>query len=184
MLDYSTGYYNTADGETVVDCGDSQVMQNIQLLINGMWVEIAQTDYLNVITTTYNSETRSTGACRLCLKESWDKKWHVGTSALVGYLTEFDFTTREISMVPLSSGTKLEVVAGTTPERVLGLSIFTVIVLTSAIVGVIAAFVLLVMAVYCDFNIITVLFGGAQAKRTKSSSELGESDEYSLEHLE
>ena len=55
MLDYSTGYYNTADGETVVDCGDSQVMQNIQLLINGMWVEIAQTDYLNVITTTYNS---------------------------------------------------------------------------------------------------------------------------------
>ena len=23
LLDYSTGYYNTADGETVVDCGDS-----------------------------------------------------------------------------------------------------------------------------------------------------------------
>ena len=29
MMDYSTGYYISADGETVVDCGDSQVMQNI-----------------------------------------------------------------------------------------------------------------------------------------------------------
>ena len=57
-------------------------------------------------------------------------------------------------MVPLASSTKLEVVSGTTPDRVLGLSIFTVIILVSAIVGVMTAFVLLVMAVYCDFNII------------------------------
>lgn len=154
LLDYSTGYYNTADGETVVDCGDSQNMQNIQLLVNGKWVEIAQTDYLNVVTTEYNGSSRSTGACRLCLKESWDKKWHMGTSALIGYLTEFDFETKQVSMVPLASSTKLEVVLGATPDRVLGLSVFTVIVLVSAMVFVATAFVLLVMAVYCDFNII------------------------------
>jgi len=29
LLNYSTGYYTTEDGETVVDCGDTQNMQNI-----------------------------------------------------------------------------------------------------------------------------------------------------------
>ena len=89
-------------------------------------------------------------------------------------------------MVPLSSSTKLEVVDGTTPDRVLGLSIFTVIVLVSAMVGVATLFVLLVMAVYCDFNIITRLFGGASASKTKSGASdlLENSEEYSLENLE
>lgn len=92
LLNYSTGYYMTTDGETVVDCGDTQNMQNIQLLVNGYWIEIAQNDYLNIIPTTYNSDdSRSTGACRVCLKPSWDKGWHIGTSALIGYYTEFNF---------------------------------------------------------------------------------------------
>ena len=112
----------------------------------------------------------------------------MGTSALIGYLTEFDFANKQVSMVPLDSGTKLEVVSGTTPDRVLGLSIFTVIVLSSAIVFVMTAFTLLVMAVYCDFNIITRLFGGASASKTKSGDTnaelLDQAEEYSLEHLE
>ena len=91
-------------------------------------------------------------------------------------------------MVPLDSGTKLEVVSGVTPDRVLGLSIFTVIVLSAAIVFVMTAFTLLVMAVYCDFNIITRLFGGASASRAKSGDTnaelLDQPEEYSLEHLE
>jgi len=91
--------------------------------------------------------------------------------------------------VPLDSGTKLEVVSGATPDRVLGLSIFTVIVLSAAIVFVMTAFTLLVMAVYCDFNIITRLFGGASASKTKSGDTtnaelLDQPEEYSLEHLE
>ena len=87
-------------------------------------------------------------------------------------------------MVPLSSSTKLEVVSGTTPDRVLGLSIFTVIVLVSAMVGVATLFVLLVMAVYCDFNIITRLFGGASKTKSGASDLLENSEEYSLENLE
>jgi len=48
------------------------------------------------------------------------------------------------------------------------------------------AFVLLIMAVYCDFNIISRLFGGASASKSKSGATelLVEAEEYSLEHLE
>lgn len=184
LLDYSTGYYVTADGETVVDCGDTQYMQNIQLLVNDHWVEIAQNDYLNVITTEYNSVQRSTGACRLCLKQSWDRDWHIGTSALMGYYTEFDFDTKQVSFTRLSSGSKLEVISGARPERVLGLNWTTVILLSSAIAFVMFIFVTLCMAVYCDFNLFARLFGGAKASRKSSSSKLEDSSEISLEHLE
>ena len=153
-------------------------------MVNGYWVEIAPNDYLNTVTTEYNGATRSTGVCRLCVKESWDKKWHMGTSALVGYYTEFDFHNTQVSFTRLSAGTKLEVVAGTRPDRVLGLSIFTVVVLSSAIAFVMTCFVLLVMAVYCDFNIITKLFGGAQASKKTAKAEIVNSNELSLDNLE
>ena len=86
-------------------------MQNIQLLVNTHWVEISQIDYLIPVTTTFGSdETRKNGMCTICVKESWDKKWHMGTSALMNYYTEFDFSTKRVSFTPLSSGTKLDVV--------------------------------------------------------------------------
>lgn len=124
---------------------------------------------LNTITTTYNSATRSTGACRVCIKESWDKKWHLGTSGLVGYLTEFDFDKKTVAMTPLTAGTKLQLEASEKPDRILGLSLFTVLLLCAAIAGVTIAFVLLVMAVYCDFNLIGRLFGGASASKKAGS---------------
>ena len=108
----------------------------------------------------------------------------MGTSALVGYYTEFDFHNKQVSFTRLSAGTKLEVVAGTRPDRVLGLSIFTVVVLSSAIAFVMTCFVLLVMAVYCDFNIITKLFGGAQASKKTAKAEIINSNELSLDNLE
>lgn len=186
LLNYSNGYYLTEDGETVVDCGDTQTMQNIQLLVNTHWVEIAQNDYLNAITTEYNGGTRPTGACRLCLKNSWDYNWHIGSSALVGYYTEFDYDEAQISFTPLSAGTKLEVVEGEQPDRILGLNLLTVGLLSAAIAVCMITFVLLIMAMWFDTNVFSWLIpgGDSTAQAKKASNLIEESKGVSMEQLE
>lgn len=84
-------------------------------------------------------------------------------------------------MTPLLAGTKLQLEESEKPDRILGLSIVTVAILSAAIAGVSIALVLLIMAVYCDFNIISRLFGGASASK-KTTETVG--GEVSMEHLE
>lgn len=102
----STGFYYSSDGDTMVDCGDIQRMETIKLLISDYWVEIAAYDYINAVR--IEGTSRSSGFCRVCLKESWDDDWHVGTSMLVGYYTEFDFSESTISFSPMTSASKLD----------------------------------------------------------------------------
>jgi len=147
VLEYSTGYYFTSDGETVVDCGDSQNMRAFSLLVNDKWVEVSPIDYLNPIRTTFNSIESNTGQCRVCLKQSSDRFWHLGTSALVGYYSKFDFTNRQISLTPLSAASKQEVVTSSKPDRILGTSWVTVTLIAFGMSIVVAIFTLLILAV-------------------------------------
>ena len=151
VLEYSTGYYFTSDGETVVDCGDKQNMRALSLLVNDMWVEVSPIDYLNPIRATFNSIETNTGQCRVCLKQSSDTYWHLGTSALVGYYSKFDFTNRQISLTPLAAADKVEVVSSSKPDRILGLNLVTVTAIAIGMGTILAIFTLLILAV-C-FNI-------------------------------
>jgi len=109
----------------MVDCGDIQRMETIKLLIGGFWVEIAAYDYINAVR--IDGTRRSSGFCRVCLKESWDDDWHVGTSMMVGYYAEFDFSTATISFSPLASASKLDLVEDLeTNSRRLGINYFMV----------------------------------------------------------
>ena len=94
----------------MVACSDRQNMKQIRLLLGDKWVTIQPTDYLNPAYTTFGTATDvSTGACRVCIKQSWDNFWHVGTSMLVGYYAEFDFTNKQLGLQPLAAGTKISV---------------------------------------------------------------------------
>ena len=116
----STGYFN-ADGEIIVDCGDVQNMGNISLLMNNQWMVISPNEYLNPVLVDYDQDAdgikeRSTGMCRLCLKQSYDTYWHVGTIALMNYYAEFDLDNRQMNVTPLASGNKGELVTGSRPN--------------------------------------------------------------------
>ena len=94
---YSTkGYFTASDGRTVVDCGDLQTMNQIQLLLNDKWVSISVNNYLIPIYTEFNGESRSTGMCTLCVEQSEDMIWHVGTVLLEGYYTQLDIINRQM----------------------------------------------------------------------------------------
>lgn len=147
LLDYSTGYYFTENGDVVVDCGDRNNMQTLRLLVNDYWVEISQFDYLTPIRTSYSTKQRSTGQCRLCIKQSSDRFWHLGTSAFIGYYTAFDFAKKTISFTPLSDANKRELEKSSKPDLVMGLNWVTVQLLALGIVLIITVFVLLCIAV-------------------------------------
>jgi hypothetical protein len=122
-------------------------MRTFSLLVNDKWVEVSPIDYLNPIRTTFNSVERSTGQCRVCLKESSDRFWHLGTSAFVGYYSKFDFTNRQISLTPLTAANKIEVVKSGKPDRILGTSWVTVTAIASGMTVILGIFVLLFLAV-------------------------------------
>lgn len=117
-----------------MDCSNSVNMQSFRLLVNDKWIDILPTDYLIALRTTYASTERKTGACRLCLKQSWDSDWHIGTAGLVGYYTEFDFSNSQINLQPMTLGLKTDVVTGTSLSRSLGTDTRTVILLSAGIV--------------------------------------------------
>ncbi len=55
---------------------------------------------------TYDSKERLTGMCTLCLKQSADADWHVGTSLLMDYYAEFDYEAKALSLTGLLLGDK------------------------------------------------------------------------------
>ena len=70
---WSTGIYYSVTGELMVACSDRQNMKQIRLLLGDKWVEIQPTDYLNPAYATIGAATDSSiGACRVCIKQSWD----------------------------------------------------------------------------------------------------------------
>ena len=145
---YSTGYYQTSDGETVVSCGDRTNMQQVRLLVNNYWITISPTDYLTPIRTEYASVERSTGICRICVKKSWDTYWHVGTSAFTGYYSLWNSSRRTIAFYPLASGSKLEIEEGEKPDLVLGDDFLTIALLTTGNVISLGLLVLLVILAF------------------------------------
>ena len=137
----------------MVACGDRQNMKQIRLLLGDKWVEIQPTDYLNPAYVDFGANTgTSTGACRVCIKQSWDNFWHVGTSLLVGYYAEFDFTNKQLGLQPLAAGTKISVETGTAPNRSIGISWFKVIFLAFCNIATIYTLVILFLAVYTSNN--------------------------------
>ncbi len=147
---YSTGYWQTDDGETLVDCGDSTTMNEIKLLINNYWITISPQDYLLNLRTEVGAKERSTGICRICVKKSWDTYWHAGTVALTGYYSLWNASRRTIAFYPLSSGSKLELVEGERPSLVLGESLFTITLLTAGNVISLGLLILLVIVAFCS----------------------------------
>ncbi len=108
----------------IVDCGDRQKMYALSLHMGGKWVEIATQDYLIPIYTEVNSVQRSTGMCKLCIKQSEDLYWHVGTSLLRGYYAEFIMSDRKLVLTPLASDKKLSLIEESAPSRYLGANFF------------------------------------------------------------
>lgn len=109
MMEWSAGYFFTDDGETIVDCGDVQNMLTMRYLVGDKWIETAVSDFLNPITTEIAGVQRSTGLCRVCIKQSPDVYWHLGTSALLGYYSEFDMLKRTIAFTPLDTTSKMDI---------------------------------------------------------------------------
>ena len=103
---YSSGYWQTPAGNTLMDCGDKKVMKTISLLFNDKWVEILPTDYLVPLRTGSNGNEVSTGMCKLCIELSSDSDWHVGSAALMNYYAEFDANLRTLSLQPLAGSVK------------------------------------------------------------------------------
>ena len=103
---YSSGYWQTPAGNTLMDCGDKKVMKTISLLFNDKWVEILPTDYLVPLRTGSNGNEVSTGMCKLCIELSSDSDWHVGSTALMNYYAEFDANLRTLSLQPLAGSVK------------------------------------------------------------------------------
>lgn len=117
---------------------------------------ISPTEYLNPVRIDYDADgiaERGNGMCKVCIKQSWDTYWHIGTMALVDYYAEFDLDNRQMHITPLATGNKQEVTTGSTPDNILGVNFFTVLFLSSAIGVTIIATILLCMAVYCDNNL-------------------------------
>mmetsp|Transcript_10786 Transcript_10786/g.14512 ORF Transcript_10786/g.14512 Transcript_10786/m.14512 type:complete len:166 (+) Transcript_10786:1348-1845(+) len=85
---------------------------------------------------------------------SWDDDWHVGTSALIGYYASFDYTTRELSLSPLTGGSKQTLKTGSKPDIVLGNDLFTILLLSIANAFVLTVLVLLCLAVYFNTNVL------------------------------
>lgn len=143
----------TSNGETVIDCGDSQNMQSLSLLMKDKWVNIATSDYLKPIKTTYNGAQRDTGLCQLCIKTSWDLYWHAGTTALMGYYAEFDFETRQLGLTPLSSSAKNELSVGDRPQKLLGTQLWKVIALSLGIFFFLALTVMIWLVAFRGINL-------------------------------
>ena len=97
----------------------------------------------------------SSGFCRVCVKESWDTNWHVGTSMLTGYYAGFDLNAATIAFTPLVSSSKSSLVYadGTPSRRRLGTDSTTVAWLAAAQAVVVLTSILLCMAAYCDVNL-------------------------------
>ena len=137
----------------MVECGDMQNMKQVRLLLGDKWVEIQPTDYLNPARVNFGASTGlNTGACRVCIKQSWDNFWHVGTSLLVGYYADFDFTNRQLGLQPLASGAKVSVEIGSAPARNIGASWWKITFLIFCNGAVIYTLVVLFLAVYTDNN--------------------------------
>lgn len=139
----SSGSFTSADGDTIVDCADADHMQEVKLLMNDKWAMIQAKHYLTPIRTSFNSVARQTGMCSLCVKQSSDDDWHVGTTLLMDYYAEFDFENKALSLTALNSGTKPQVPDGTTPATQLGTSTVRVATLSGGIVLVTSAFIAL-----------------------------------------
>ena len=137
----------------MVACSDRQNMKQIRLLLGDKWVEIQPTDYLNPGYVNIGTVTgASTGACRVCIKQSEDNFWHVGTSLLVGYYAEFDFNSRTLGLQPLASGTKISIEKGFAPARDIGASWWKITFLIFCNLAVIYTLVVLFLAVYTSNN--------------------------------
>jgi len=137
-----------------MDCGDKTVMKSISLLFKDKWVEISQADYLVPLRTGNEGKEVSTGMCKLCIKLSADDDWHVGTSALIGYYSEFNSEARTLSLQPMQGTSKLAVKTGSTPGVTLGDSFWTILFLSIANVAVLTILVLLCLAVYFNTNVL------------------------------
>ena len=126
-------------------------MESIKLLISDYWVEIAPIDYVNPMF--IDGTSQSSGFCRVCVKESWDSYWHIGTSMLTGYYAAFDFDTAEIGFTPLGSSSKLELTQDTSrPTRRMGISYWKISVLSIIQFSIISLIVMLILRVYFDIN--------------------------------
>lgn len=125
-------------------------MLRMRLLVNDKWIEVGLEDLLNPVYTEIGGVNKETGMCRVCLKLSPDVYWHLGTSALVGYYSEFNMVERTISFTPIDTSEKLDIVSGSKPDLILGLKWQTVLWISLAMATLITLFVLLCMAVCCD----------------------------------
>ena len=81
-------------------------MEDIKLLMNDKWAVIQPQHYLTPIRTTFNAEDRATTMCSLCVKQSSDTDWHVGTSLLMDYYSVFDFENSQLKLTLMMVGTK------------------------------------------------------------------------------
>ena len=154
-------------------------METLSILMNDKWVEMLQIDYLTPIRTTFMSVERSTGMCRMCVKESTDGAWHIGTAALMGYYAEFDFTKRTLSLTPQVTSTKLSLETSGTPSRILGINTLTVTLLITGIVLVFLVFVFLCLAINGVFKA-----SSASQKKSKAVVEGSYSAALTLSELE
>ena len=173
MLYASTGYFNSG-GEVIVDCGDIQNMENLSLLIKNQWIVISPNEYLTPILVDYDgsgTEERGTGMCTLCVKQSYDTYWHIGTMGLMNYYAEFDLDNRQMNVTPLATGNKNEVQTGSRPDNILGTDFWTVLFLSLAIGLVITCIVLLYCAKNCDNNLFPRLNPNKPDKASKAAKK-------------
>ena len=88
------------------------------------------------------------------MKLSWDADWHVGTSALLGYYSSFDFTNRQLKLHPLTGGAKQQIeMKGSKPDIKLGDDTLTIVILSLSNAFVVTLLVLLCLAVYFNKNV-------------------------------
>ena len=118
-------------------------MEEIKLLMNDKWAMIQAKHYLIPIMTTFNAASRQTGMCMLCVTQSSDNDWHVGTSLLMDYYAEFDFENKALSLTALAAGTKTQVPDGTTPATQLGIDTVRVATLSGGLFVVTSLFIAL-----------------------------------------
>ena len=162
-----------------MDCGDTKTLKTVSLLFSDKWVEILPTDYLVPLRTGINGVEVSTGMCKLCIELSSDNDWHAGTSLLMNYYSEFDFEARTLSLQPLSGTVKPSLQSGSTPSVVLGDSIFKILILSLANIGVLTVFVLLILASIFKKNIFIPDDGGddnEQEAAVEDSAETADGD--------
>ena len=139
------------------------------LLVNDYWLELLKNDYITEMWVDYNSGKRQTGLCNVCIKESWDAKWHAGSSLLLGYYTGFDYTTKQLTVVPNAASAKSTIEQGAKPSRILGNNPVTITLLSLGIATSVGGMVWLVIIAFCVLAALKALL--AKAGTAKQGAE-------------